>query len=547
MIRANQNKQDVVAMKKLIPLLLLLAVLIGITPAQAASSFVYQTNTVNSGQAFKVPVQAATTGAINLTGSQTIDGVAVTDHTTDGSGKSPDRVLVKNQSDQTTNGIYTVNSGGTWARAPDFQGINNVVTGTQVTVNAGTQAGFWTVTAANPVVIGNSGITVYAPSNITFAATQIPVPQNLALASGNLFVGNSFGSAASVPLSGDCSLSNTGGITCTKSNGVNLSSAATAVETDNLCLVGIGGIWQAGSCTGPSGSGTVNVGTSTHLGYYATSTNVISSNSFLTVGTTGILSATGFSGPLTGNVTGNSTGIHSGSLASTVTATTQSPGDNSTKIVTTAYLANAATRGPTIITATGSGTFTTPAGTYMLHVRGCSAGGGGAGGGATVAGAQGGTTSFGTGGALGNATGGSSTITGSGQVAGGTGGIATNGDINVNGNPGEGITTTGTQITISGGNGGGGPFGGAGLGGDSVHNNGGAASPNSCAGGGGGVGNGSSAGPGPGGGAGAYFEKWITSPAASYPYTIGAKGGISAGTVTTGGAAADGELIIEAF
>jgi hypothetical protein len=58
---------------------------------------------------------------------------------------------------------------------------------------------------------------------------------------------------------------------------------------------------------------------------------------------TGILSATGFAGALTGNVTGNVSGT-AGNLTGTpalpngTTATTQTAGDNSTKLATTAYV-----------------------------------------------------------------------------------------------------------------------------------------------------------------------------------------------------------------
>lgn len=57
----------------------------------------------------KAPVVAATDANITLSGEQTIDSVAVV---------AGDRVLVKNQSDPTENGIY-VASGSTWSRATD--------------------------------------------------------------------------------------------------------------------------------------------------------------------------------------------------------------------------------------------------------------------------------------------------------------------------------------------------------------------------------------------------------------------------------------------
>lgn len=58
----------------------------------------------------KASVKAATTGPITLSGTQTIDGISVV---------AGDRVLVKDQSPQTTNGIYVVSASG-WSRASDM-------------------------------------------------------------------------------------------------------------------------------------------------------------------------------------------------------------------------------------------------------------------------------------------------------------------------------------------------------------------------------------------------------------------------------------------
>lgn len=82
---------------------------------------------VRTAKAIKTPVLAATTANITLSGEQTIDGVAVV---------ADDRVLVKDQTDQTENGIYDAASGA-WARAIDFNSDNEIAQGTRVLVNAG--------------------------------------------------------------------------------------------------------------------------------------------------------------------------------------------------------------------------------------------------------------------------------------------------------------------------------------------------------------------------------------------------------------------------
>ena len=73
-------------------------------------------------------VKAATTANITLSGTQTIDGVAVI---------AGDRVLVKNQSTGSANGIYSVAS-GSWTRATDYNSVGEVSAGDFIFVIGGT-------------------------------------------------------------------------------------------------------------------------------------------------------------------------------------------------------------------------------------------------------------------------------------------------------------------------------------------------------------------------------------------------------------------------
>lgn len=103
--------------------------------------------------AVKAPCRVATTANIALSGTQTIDGVAVA---------VGNRVLVKNQTSAVDNGIWVVGS-GTWARATDFDGNLDTVGGTQVhvisgTVNANT---YWRVAGTSTsITIGTDAITI---------------------------------------------------------------------------------------------------------------------------------------------------------------------------------------------------------------------------------------------------------------------------------------------------------------------------------------------------------------------------------------------------
>jgi phage-related tail fiber protein len=101
-------------------------------------------------RAWKEPCKVATTGNITLSGTQTIDGIAVA---------ADDRVLVKNQSNNLQNGIYVV-SAGSWSRADDADTSALLRNGSLVYIASGsTNANrFYFLTTANPVVIGSSAI-----------------------------------------------------------------------------------------------------------------------------------------------------------------------------------------------------------------------------------------------------------------------------------------------------------------------------------------------------------------------------------------------------
>jgi len=188
----------------------------------------------------------------------------------------------------------------------------------------------------------------------------------------------------------------------------------------------------------------------------------------------------------------------------------------------------------------GSGaTYTTPTSPTtprLLVVRECGAGGGGGGAGsaAATAGGTGGTTTFnsinavgGSGGALSNNSG----VSAQG-AAGGTGGTGT-ATFRQRGSDGSpSMTGSGTNNTPGGTGGSGWNGNGAGRGqqaGAGI-----AGGTNSCAGGGGGAGGTGNGQTGGGGGAaGEYAEIRITSPAATYTYTVGAAG--TAGGAGTGG------------
>lgn len=147
----------------------------------------------------KGSVRCATTANITLSGAQTIDGV---------SAIAGDRVLVKNQSTASQNGIYVV-AAGSWTRATDMdawtevpgafcfveEGSTNADLGFICTSNAGGTLGStsiaWTTFANLTAVASFNGRTgAVSPANDDYAVTQ------LAAIAANSIVGNNTGSSA---------------------------------------------------------------------------------------------------------------------------------------------------------------------------------------------------------------------------------------------------------------------------------------------------------------------------------------------------------------
>lgn len=102
-----------------------------------------------------ITVAAATTANVALSGGGNIDGVTVVSGTT--------RILVKDQSTASENGIYVYNS-STWTRATDFDEDSQALQNTVVYVSGGTVNGekkFYLATD-EPIVVGTTDMTFTA-------------------------------------------------------------------------------------------------------------------------------------------------------------------------------------------------------------------------------------------------------------------------------------------------------------------------------------------------------------------------------------------------
>jgi phage-related tail fiber protein len=106
---------------------------------------------LRSGLDVKQGVRAATTANITLSGTQTIDGVAVI---------AGDRVLVKNQSTGSQNGIYLV-AAGSWSRATDADADSEINPGMFCFVEEGTSNADtgWVCSNNAPTTVGSTPLT----------------------------------------------------------------------------------------------------------------------------------------------------------------------------------------------------------------------------------------------------------------------------------------------------------------------------------------------------------------------------------------------------
>lgn len=96
------------------------------------------------------PAKVVATGNITLSGTQTIDGVAVV---------IGDRVLAAAQTSAPTSGLYVV-AAGAWVRTSDYNSTSSVTTGSIISIWAGsTKANtLWQMSAAGPITVGTTSL-----------------------------------------------------------------------------------------------------------------------------------------------------------------------------------------------------------------------------------------------------------------------------------------------------------------------------------------------------------------------------------------------------
>jgi hypothetical protein len=195
-----------------------------------------QVDVASAGLDAKDSCRVATTANITLSGEQSIDGVTTT----------TDRVLVKNQTTGSQNGIY-VSAVGAWARSTDADANAEVTSGLYTLITEGTTLagqGF-VLTTDDPITVGTTALTFSQFSGV-----------------GDLVGGT----------------------------GITKTGNTIAVDASQTQVTSVGAL-NAGSIT--SGFGTINNGSSTITTTGATATGALTVTGVITGSTNVVLNAQG--------------------------------------------------------------------------------------------------------------------------------------------------------------------------------------------------------------------------------------------------------------
>jgi hypothetical protein len=250
-------------------------------------------DSLSNGLDVKASVRAATTANITLSNTQTIDGVALS---------VGDRVLVKNQSTGSQNGIYVVAS-GSWTRAADFDNSPDVEVspGTFFFVEEGTTQ------ADNGYVVSNDTAITIGTTAITFSqfsgAGQITAGAGLTKSGNTLDV---VGTADRITVATD-----------------SVDIASTYVGQSSITTLGtIGtGVWQGTIVAGQyGGTGVNNSGKTITIGGNFTHTGAHTLGLTTTANTSVTLPTTGTLATLAGSESLSNKTITSSSFSGTTIA-----------------------------------------------------------------------------------------------------------------------------------------------------------------------------------------------------------------------------------
>jgi len=237
--------------------------------ALAAKTYIDNTR---SGLEVKDSVVVATTANITLSGTQTIDGIAVT---------AGQRVLVKDQSTASQNGIYVV-AAGAWSRSTDADTADELNSGCFFFVEKGTEN-------------ADNGFVMSQDTTINFGTTAITFSQFSG--AGQITAGSGLAKT------GDTLLVNTGtGITVTSDNVVIDTAWAGQAAITTVGTIGTG-TWNATAISATKGGTGINTSSATGVGIVTSGTWTTPAQLTVGFGGTGAQTFTS-NGILYGNGTG---------------------------------------------------------------------------------------------------------------------------------------------------------------------------------------------------------------------------------------------------
>ena len=343
-------------------------------------------DTVAQGLDTKASVVAATTVNITLSGTQTVDGIALI---------AADRCLVKNQTLSQNNGIYDVSAGAwtrstdmnTWAQVPGAYvfvetGTTQADTGWVCTSDAGGTLGTTPITWAqfsgassgvSSITFGTTGLT---PSTVTTGAVTVAGTQAVAhggtgqttYTHGELLIGNTTGNTLT-----KATLTAGSGITITNGTGTITIAASGGGTVTSVAQSFTGGIISvAGSPITTSGTLALTVaGTSGGIPYFSSASTwatsaALTANAIVIGGGAGVAPSTTTTG--TGVVT--ALGVNTGTAGAFVVngGALGTPSSGTVKNLTGTASINV--NGTVGATTPNTGVFTTCTATTFVGVSG---------------------------------------------------------------------------------------------------------------------------------------------------------------------------------
>jgi hypothetical protein len=213
------------------------------------------------------PVRLATTGNITLYGLQTIDGVAV---------EVGDRVLVKDQADQTQNGIYTA-SEGQWFRAADARTARTMQKGTTVHVQEGAVSAdrVYAFETLDPVIGADPiALSFYLSQDTLGGAVDAA---NAAAASAAAALTSKNAAATSATNAAGSATAASGSATAASGSATNAATSATNAGNSATAATGSAST-AAGSATSAGASATAAAGSATTASNAATAASGSATN-----------------------------------------------------------------------------------------------------------------------------------------------------------------------------------------------------------------------------------------------------------------------------